>query len=397
MVFKETLFCFRDLTNRIPYYFLVIIFLFSCSKSDDEIIPVSFLEDYNVSNYSPLTVNSHTSEGGLAVIDKNTIMVVYRKDISLSHISNTSQIVAKISSDNGGFWGNEFEVYNSPYDDRNLIVGNLPNGNIIVVFRRYNADTKQTIDSGYIISDDKGRTWGEYIKILNTEGTSNQPFGNIIINGNGVAFLINYDNGIAKKYSSLNNFSTAPKETIIVNDPSKILQEPFLVNLSNGRSIVLFRNGDGNSGQSSYYQYNSTDGIAYTYKGETNIFDDFDQPVRSPVSLRYDADTNELEVCTNSRFLTYSDKNIGNELRIYRQDADVIFNDQKKYELKHTVSRPFPSNHWFYGYPKHLNVSKNEVIYIITDSKINNLDISPLSHITNEQANLYTFKVSKNH
>lgn len=374
------------------YKLILCLILSSCGLSKNDIVSGQYV--YEVSDYSPLTVNSHASEGGLAFAGKKKIMVVYRKDPSLSHISNSSRIVAKTSLNNGKTWGNEVTVYDSRFDDRNLVVGNLPNGNIIIVFRRYNFDSQETVDSGFIISKDDGNSWSDYEKIVGSEKLLNQPFGRIVTTDNETSFLINYgDTGIVKKYFTNDNFSSSPKERTIIKYSSKILQEPFLVNLSGTKSIILFRNGNGGVGQSSYFQYNSINGNNYYYKGETNIFNDFDRSVRSPVSLRYDFKTNLLEVCTNSRILAHSSRNPDNELRIYRQDADIIFENQKKYELKHVIKRPLPSNHWFYGYPKHINISKKEVLYIITDSKINDLTISPLRHISNEQANLYSFKI----
>jgi hypothetical protein len=122
-------------------------------------------------------------------------------------------------------------------------------------------------------------------------------------------------------------------------------------------------------------------------------FIDYNFSVRSPVSLRFDPNTNLLEVCTNSRILSFTNKNNENEMRIYSQNANSVFDNPKSYQLKLSVSRPMPNKHWFYGYPKFLTISKNEVLYLITDSKINNPDLSPLTHIDNEQANLYTFKI----
>lgn len=373
------------MTNHNSLLFLFVLIIISCK-------PIKY-NNYIFNEYKDLDVGSHASEGGLARLDVNKIIAIYRKDTTLAHISNHSKIVSKISKDNGDTWEEEKEVFDSPYDDRNLIIGNLNNGNIIIVFRRYNASDLTTVDSGYIISNDKGITWSKYVKIENTEGIDNQPFGSVFHEKKESAFLICFDKGIVKKFSSADDFTDSLKQTTIVNDSNKILQEPFLVSLSNNKKIILFRNGDGRKGQCSFYQYNSS-GETFYYKGETNIFNDLGYSVRSPVSLRFDQSSNLLEVCTNSRLFNFTTKNEKNEMRIYSQDADSVFYNPKAYQLKIKSLRPMPNNHWFYGYPKFLNLSKNEVLYIITDSKINNLNLSsPLSHIHNEQANLYTFKI----
>ena len=156
----------------------------------------------NVLRYKALTTNSHASEGGLARINKNKIIVIYRKDTSFAYVSNNGKIVSKTSTDNGKTWGDEVGVYNSSLDDRNLVVGNLSNGNIIVVFRRFDAVKNNTIDSGYIISNDGGTSWTEYLKIKGTENKSHQPFGVITKNKNNDSFLICFKGGLVKNYSS---------------------------------------------------------------------------------------------------------------------------------------------------------------------------------------------------
>lgn len=372
------------------YFFLIFfVFIFCAPKNNLNLLQN---EKYTFRGYRPLTINSHASEGGFAKPNKKTIIVVYRKDPSFAHISNNSKIVSKISVNGGETWSNERDVYDSPYDDRNLIVGNLPNGNIIVVFRRYDALKDKTIDSGYIISKDEGITWGNYIKIGNIDGRTNQPFGDIINIAPQSSFIIWFENGITKMYSSLDNFESKPTESIIINDSTKIMYEPFLINLKKNKKIILFRNGNGKPGQCSFYQYNSN-GNSFYFKGETNIFSDLEYSVRSPVSLRYDSNKDLLEVCTSSRIFTNSEQNTKNELRIYSQKGDSVFNNPKSYKLELKTARPMPSSHWFYGYPKSLAITDDEIIYLITDSKINNLNISPLTHLNNEQANLYTFKI----
>ncbi len=362
------------------FFYLLFICYMSCMPIKNK----TFLSNNVLGKYKTLTLNSHASEGGFARANKNDIIVIYRKDSSLSHISNHSKIVSKISRDKGETWSKESDVYNSPYDDRNLVVGNLSNGNIIIVFRKYDAVNKMSIGSGYIISSDNGKTWSDFVKLKNTEKISHQPFGNIFTHIGKNSFLIHYSKGITKMYSSIDDFDSYPDEFTIINDSTKILREPFLVKINKKKSLILFRNENGRTGQGSFYQYNSN-GESFYYKGETNIFDDYGQSVRSPASLRYNPNTNLLEVCVASRVWNYSEKNFSNELRIYSQDADSVFYNSKAYQLKYTTSRPMPSNHWFYGYPKFITISDNEVLYLITDSKINNTNISPRTHINNEQ------------
>lgn len=76
----------------------------------------------------------------------------YRTDSTFAYVENAETIVGRMLDGNGNSWGDEFEVYNSSYDDRNLIVGTLTSGGIIIVFRKYDDTNLITVDTGFIKS-----------------------------------------------------------------------------------------------------------------------------------------------------------------------------------------------------------------------------------------------------
>lgn len=373
--------------------FFVIFFVstfFSCHTVDDKALQNT--EKYKISDLKILASEGHVAEGGLARLPNGNILVLYRKDPSFSHVSNSGEIMGKLSEDNGNSWGDEFAVYNSKYDDRNLVVGQLASGEVIVVFRRYDDQRQKTIDAGYIKSKN-GLDWGNYKPIRNTEGVFNQPFGTIGQSGKTNSFLIAFENGVIKKYHSNDNFVVNLSEKTIIHAPDKNLQEPFEVLLDNNQSIILCRNGKGDLGEPSFFQFSSKNGVDYKYDGPTNIFDDFEYSVRSPISLTYSESDKILEVMGNSRYLYQTSKNEKNSIRIYTQPAKAVLKDSKAYDLSTSIARPIPSDHWFYGYPKSIDLTRDKRLYIISDAKIHDPEKQG-SHIKNEDADLFYFTVS---
>ncbi|WP_420401450.1 sialidase family protein [Flagellimonas sp.] len=377
-------------SKKARYCLLLIFLCFSCDTSDYE--PEGEVFDYYISGFHDLSSNGHVSEGGLARLGENNVVAIYRKDSSFSHVSNYGKIVGKISPDNGVSWGSEFDIYDSMFDDRNLVVGTLGSGEIIVVFRRFDAENSTTIDSGFIKSSN-GAEWSDYNEIQNTQNIPNQPFGMVNSDSGQHSFLVAFRNGTVRKYFSKDNFSNHLDDSLIIQEPSMELQEPFQINLGNGRSIILCRNGSGEEEAPSFFQFSSSDGLNYSFDGNTNLFADFEYSVRCPVSMAYDPISDMLEVVGNTRYLYNTSKNHDNELRVYRQTATMVFENAQNYVHVQTQNRPLPSNHWFYGYPKSLDLDLNNRLYMVTDAKIHQMDGT--SHLQNEDANLYLFQIRK--
>lgn len=319
--------------------------------------------------------------------------MVYRKDTSFSHVSNAGELVIRRSFDSGKTWSEGESLYNSIYDDRNIVVGELPNGNIIVIFRRFDHDNSITIDSGYIIGDSFGGNWSKYTAIEQTRGILNQPFGKIFLYKDKFpGFLIQIGSSKTLLFYSENNFLTSPSSKLVMQDVSKKLFEPNLINLGNGKSLILYRNGDNTEGAASYIQYVSNDWENFNYMGGTNMFDDYCCSVSSPVSIRLSKDKKYIEVTGNSRRLFQSEENLKNEIRVYRTNTDEILLTAKAYSLFQIIERPWPSKHWLYGYPDFIEIdSKGRSIYIFTEGKIYDETKIPINHLNNEDAQLFMY------
>jgi hypothetical protein len=82
-------------------------------------------------------------------------------------------LVLRRSFDNGNTWTSEETICNNPFGDSNLIAGRiLPNGQIIVIFRRFDYNEDTTIDSGYILGNSLGKKWSTYTPIKETQSLS---------------------------------------------------------------------------------------------------------------------------------------------------------------------------------------------------------------------------------
>jgi hypothetical protein len=352
--------------------------------------------DENQINFQPIQVTneSHNSEAKLVSLG-NEIIMIFRSDTSYAHVSNQGKLVLRRSGDLGNSWGAEELVYDSEFDDRNHVVGLLPNGKIIVVFRRYDNTNDRTIDSGFIIGDSNEKNWSTFTPIPEMEGISNQPFGKIFLYEDRYpGFLIQVGSSKTILFYSNDNFSNSVKSKVIWEDSTLKLYEPNLINLGNGKSMILYRNGDNRKGAPSYIQFVSADWENYRNVGGTNMFEDYSYSVSCPVSIRLSDDSGFLEVTGNSRRLFQSDENLTNEIRIYRISiSDALYNP-KLYSLIQRIERPWPSKHWMYGYPDFVEIeSQKRILYIFTESKLYDIEKIALSHLNNEEAQLFTFFV----
>ncbi len=98
------------------------------------------------------------------------------------------------SYDNGDTWTNLEDVYNSPFDDRNIHGDITEDGRIIITFRKFDAFTYTDIGYFMLYSDDFGVTWNGPFEI-NTQAASSgthQIFGNNIMGYYNVIYTHNY-------------------------------------------------------------------------------------------------------------------------------------------------------------------------------------------------------------
>ena len=351
------------------------------------------LPSYSFDGYNHYDENYWLGEPNLVTMSNGNILMVYRKSIYYVHVGNTGELAGRISTDSGETFGDEFSIFSDQYDDRNQITGVLPNGDVIVVFRRYDDISSTSIDTGFVRSTDNGITWSTFTSIVTGEQLT--ASGEFMIRGANVYFITN-DSSSPRQISlweSTDNFATTPTSSVIVADATKSYAEPIMMDIGEGKSILLLRNQSTSSGQLSYYQYNSIDGVNFTYKGTTNIFDDIPYSVRVICSLKYYAPNNELLVITNSRTPSYvSQDNLENELRIYIQDADLVFNNSNSYELKHSIPRPVRNDYWFYGYS---GVVETNYGFFIAISDIKAYDRLDTLNSKNELSSIHTFKLNR--
>jgi len=358
---------------------------------------LDFIEGYSFSGFNHLLEPSYwAGEPNLVRLYDGNILTVYRKNTGFNHSGNDGHLVGRISADEGKTFGAEFIVYSDQYDERNNITGVCPNGDIIVVFRRSDTGVG-TVDTGFVKSSDNGATWSTFTTIA-SDGLL-LPFGDFVTRGTDSCFLLNYVNVVngnrqVRIYKSSDNFITSPTYTIAITNLTSSYTEPWLVDIANGKSIIFIRNNSSSAGQLSYFQYNSENGLDFTFKGMCNIYNDLSHSARSPISVAYNTSTNELIVIAANRTLvSRSLYNYNNDFRIYIQDADDVFNDNNVYELKHEIPRPIKNDMTVLGYTSF--IKSGESYFAITcDRKFHDrTDI--LNDAVNEHASLHTFQLNR--
>ena len=170
------------------------VILLSCSddpvvKNKDNIKGTIEFNDIVVSDLKSTNVNEdHVSEGVMVTLSNGDILNFYRNDPQKkgNHIGNHGKIVKRRSSDGGETWQNEVIIFSDEYDDRNIRGGITDEGYIVLFFRRFNAENRDTIDINYIISYDNGVSWTER-KVLEFDTSIAEEvwFDNIINLNNG--------------------------------------------------------------------------------------------------------------------------------------------------------------------------------------------------------------------
>jgi len=336
---------------------------------------------------------SSNSEPHITRLSNNNILMVYRKSTAFLHTGNDGYLAGKISTDEGVSWGAEFSIFNDAYDDRNYVLGVLPNNDVVVVLRRYQANTSTHVDIGYVKSSDNGATWGTYTIIENNVAITNEvPFGTLLKRGSDVYFASYLTESAVNKfrlYKSTNNF-TSITNSVIVNSISNNAVEPVIVDIAGGKSILIARNNDYSTpGQPSFYQYNSSDGVTFSYKGVANLWSDLNYSVGTPVGMLYDSVTDDLIVVTTERKITHADSpsQMYDMLRVYTQKAEAVYSSQTAYSLKHNIPRPKASDYRFYGYPS-LIKSGTGIFSVVCDASSHNR-----TPTFTEEAELYSFRI----
>lgn len=372
--------------KNIYIVFIAVLILFSCENKES---CNNSLHDIELTDIvSSLKSNDHTSEGFLVTLRDGTIIHVFRMDPGIvgSHVSNGGCICKRSSFNNGVSWTDPVVVYNDEYDDRNIRGGLLDDDKIIVFFRRCNIGEQQyeSVDLGYILSLDGGKTFSS-MRNLNFDIPSEISevwIDNLTKIGENRYLLPVHGVG----YCEMKVFSIENNEILFENenyifDPSISfdlkIDEPYCCLASGSNIICLFR--DEREGGTNYYQSVSSDnGRTFTIPEKTNIIPDFFCP--SPLII-YDSSLlqNILVIGTDRRKEALKSK-----IWIYNNSVEQATANSYSYTLFSTLSRPVPSDYFFYGYPITTKMINGNYLVIITES---------LNDGINEDADFYQFEL----
>jgi len=344
--------------------------------------------------YTVYESDNSLTQPELCKMANGNILMVYRVSTKRTHQGNDGYLAGKISTDEGKTFGAEFEIYNDEYDDRGAIPKLLPDGKVVIVFSISNMISPSEyplVSFSYITSADNGATWSVKTDITTVGSDFEVAYGNILTRGTSVVFTTSVQtatDNLVKLYTSTDSFATVPTSTTIITDATKTVAEPVIVDISGGRSIMITRNNTGVVGEKSFRQYNSTDGVNFTFKGMTNIQEDVNHSVQSLGSMIIDSQGRLIVVSPQREGFIPNEINSETYLRIYTQNPDDVFTSELAYKLKHEIIRPLPNLNPFYGYPSIIEVTDG-IMVILCDRVYPNAYNSYNNF--NELASIYTF------
>lgn len=367
---------------------LIFITLFSCESEKTK----EGLGVFNVTEIKESLVEEHhDSEGILLSLDNGVILNFFRRSEGTegNHADNKGGVYKRTSYDKGVSWSRPVVVYNDSLDDRNLRGGITDNGEIILFFRRYDAENKKSVDLNYIISKDGGNSWSQRKKIIfNLEVGEEVWIDNFIkVNTNRYLLPIHGVSYCELRYLSYENGNISISDKIwdwdYTSNNKYMIDEPSFSYLGNGKLIGIFRDESKLKG-SNYFQVSSLDyGKTWTKPERTNICEPFFAP--APL-IFYDTMLKRIVVIGTDRRRPanggYSPED--SELWIYTNEIEEVFNNPSGYNLIKKMSRPEPSSFRFYGYPTFTRINSKSLLVVFTDSSYNGVT---------EDGNLYQFKI----
>lgn len=358
-------------------------------------ISVDSTKNYRFDGYKAFATDTVNQNSGFARIDANTILMAWVHGGVLSEIDNSEGIWGAISTDNGVTYGSRFLIYKDAYADINLSVGNSANGSIIIAFRRYDNVGATTIGVGFVKSAD-GVTWSGLNSISLTSAAI-APHGNVFVRGTKTYFVLytnfvtSVTNAIGTLYESANNgtdnFNTS---YTLYNEATKRLSEPYLIDLPNGKSIILARNEVGTATTTSTWQVNSTDGFTFGTPTATNINSDLNFSQRSPVLPVIDGGNLIVFAQRRGGSTTPTNNNLYNGMNIYIQPYATAYASPTGYLLRANIQRPTPTNTYsFMGYPSVIKTTTGHFKLSITDRYREDNTVATIA--TNQHFSLYFF------
>ena len=340
-----------------------------------------------ITEITPSLVSSdHTSEGFMVTLTSGRIIHFFRFDAGIdgNHTGNTGKVVKRYTDDGGFTWSPNSVVFEDYLDDRNVNGGLVGNDRIILIFRRFQANSSTHIDLNLIFSDDGGETWSPR-EIINSIGVCSDTHTLINVPGKGYLNVFSNNFYIEIRFSS---------DGVTWNDISYTWDyratEQYRINESSfaytkeGKIIGLMRNETYAIG-GNYFQVVSGDtGSTWSNPISTNIADGYFCP--SPC-IFYDEKHDDLwAIATDRRGGNSSNiNNLHSELWIYSNKVEDIFSTPQNWSLKEKMNRPNPNLLRLYGYATYAKKLDGNYLIVFTESnkKSNN----------NENADFYQFEI----
>ncbi|MBK8505999.1 MAG: exo-alpha-sialidase [Saprospiraceae bacterium] len=228
------------------------------------------------------------SEGDFVTLDDGRILFIYTQFESVTSDHAPAKLMGRYSSDNGKTWTNDDVLIVDKEGDMNVMsvsLLRLQNGNIALFYAR-----KNSLDDcipQLRISKDGGETWGEPKSVitdrngyfvLNNDRVIQLKSGRILV---PVSFHKKKDTewshkGILRCYFSDDQGLTWKSGDAVPSPDSVVTQEPGVVELSDGRIMMIIRA----SGGAQYHTFSTDQGQNWSYAERTEIA----SPI-SPASL----------------------------------------------------------------------------------------------------------------
>lgn len=134
---------------------------------------------------TPLTENygAYIIEGQSSVFPDGTLVITYRQ--GAQETSNDGVCKLQTSTDQGQTWSAQSTIASLGGADVRACTGGVtPTGRLVLFYRIITSGVFTSQD--YIYSDDKGVTWSAPVVMNIAPGTAAQPYGGMIVLGNGV-------------------------------------------------------------------------------------------------------------------------------------------------------------------------------------------------------------------
>lgn len=362
----------------------VLLFFFSLSCKRDKIIPVYEGLFFSGWNESLIDTNIHVSEGEL--LDFNGMVChFFRLDSAKKHVSSSGSIAFRTSSDKGRTWSKIGIVYNSIYDDRNVLA-KVINSTVVLVFRRYNP-AGFMIDLGYMTSTDLVN-WSPY-KTIERKLNNGQPFGEITELNNSMYSFLTCDIGRAEIFT-FTNLLEKIESKILYDYKDKYIDEPYLVKTMRNNYFILARDEfHPYPNDSSYFLFQLADiNDKPNYLGRSGMNANQINVNRTAPYLHYISRINSLlAISVQRKYFSASHDSVF----FYLGHLDSIYNNSSKWKLIYSVNRPIPDKKSvIYGYPKLLKIANDEYLGMISER----YNSSSINFFSNEEyVGFYSFYI----